>query len=117
MSFDPTRNGAAQAATLSIAIAALVTALVKVVAVPGSACASVLSAVVEALPGAPLLGDFAALETLLVAVWLVSWALLHRLLRRTELTGTPFMIVFLVLIGLATTLWWPPVLEAVRARP
>lgn len=116
MSFDPTRNGAAQAATLSIAIAALVTSLVKVAAVPGSALASALSNVVEALPGAPLLGDFAALETLLIAVWLLSWGLLHRLLKRTELSGTPFMIAFLILIGAATTLWWPPVLEAVRLR-
>lgn len=116
MSFDPTRNGAAQAATLSVGVAAFVTSVVKVLAVPGSACAAALSAVVEALPGAPLLGDFAALETLLLAVWLLSWAVLHRALKRTELAGTPFMIGFLLLIGLATTLWWPPVLEAVRAR-
>jgi hypothetical protein len=63
------------------------------------------------MPGAQGIGPYSGKETLSVVGWLVSWAVLHPALRTRELTLSRWLIAFLVGVGLATTLIWPPVFE------
>lgn len=61
------------------------------------------------MPGAEGIGPYSGKETLSLVVWLGSWTILHFALRGKELTLSRWVIVFLVGVGLATTLIWPPV--------
>jgi hypothetical protein len=63
------------------------------------------------MPGAAGIGPYSGKETLSLVGWLVSWAVLHPALRTRELTLSRWLIAFLVGVGLATTLIWPPVFE------
>ena len=63
------------------------------------------------MPGAAGIGPYSGKETLAVVGWLVSWVVLHPALRARELTLSRWLIAFLVGVGLATTLIWPPVFE------
>ena len=63
------------------------------------------------MPGAAGIGPYSGKETLAAVGWLVSWAVLHPTLRTRELTLSRWLIAFLVGVGLATTLIWPPVFE------
>jgi hypothetical protein len=63
------------------------------------------------MPGAEGIGPYSGKETLAAVAWLVSWALLHAELRTRELNLSRWVIVFLLGVGAATTLIWPPVFE------
>ena len=63
------------------------------------------------MPGAAGIGPYSGKETLALLAWLGSWFLLHLLLRRRNVNLTAAGVLFLVGIGLATTLLWPPVIE------
>jgi hypothetical protein len=103
-------NGAAIAAYLAAAFGLLVLAIV--------AFASDLSKPFEQMvfgigklwmPGAAGIGPYSGKETLGLLAWLVSWVVLHFALRKRELDGRLWLIVFLVAMGVASTLVWPPV--------
>ena len=61
------------------------------------------------IPGAAGIGPYSGKETVGLFVWLVSWTLLHALLRRREANLVSAAGLTLVLLGVATTLLWPPV--------
>jgi hypothetical protein len=63
------------------------------------------------MPGAAGIGPYSGKETLALLAWVVSWLVLHPSLKHRELTLSRWLIVFLVGVGLATTLIWPPVFE------
>jgi hypothetical protein len=63
------------------------------------------------MPGAEGIGPYSGKETLSALAWLGSWVILHYALRGRELSLSRWVIVFLVGVGLATTLIWPPVFE------
>ena len=63
------------------------------------------------MPGAQGIGPYSGKETLSVVVWLVSWAILHPALKARELVLSRWLLVFLVMVGVATTFIWPPVFE------
>ena len=63
------------------------------------------------MPGADGIGPYSGKETLSLLVWIVSWIVLHVALKNRELNLGRWLIVFLVGIGIATTLVWPPVFE------
>ncbi len=63
------------------------------------------------MPGAQGIGPYSGKETLSLVAWAVSWAILHPALRTRELTMSRWLIVFLVMVGVATTFIWPPVFE------
>ncbi len=65
------------------------------------------------MPGAEGIGPYSGKETLALLAWLGSWFLLHLWLRRKEVRLTQMGVLFLILIGLATTLLWPPITEKV----
>src|SRR5262245_24880164 len=63
------------------------------------------------MPGAERIGPYSGKETLSAVAWLLSWALLHAGLRTREPNLSRWLIVFLLGVGVATTLIWPPVFE------
>lgn len=60
------------------------------------------------IPGAEGIGPYSGKETLSLVVWLVSWFVLHRLLRAREWNNQIVVALFLIGIASATTLLWPP---------
>ena len=106
----PRPTGEAVAALLAAAIGMLTLAFVNQI----TAASEPFNAWVHSIgklwmPGAQGIGPYSGKETLSVAAWLVSWAILHPLLRTRELPLSRCLIVFLVLVGVATTFIWPPV--------
>ncbi len=63
------------------------------------------------MPGAEGIGPYSGKETLSLVVWIGSWIVLHVALRNRELNLSRWLIIFLVGVGVATTLLWPPVFE------
>ena len=63
------------------------------------------------IPGANGIGPYSGKETVTLLVWLLSWAFLHAILKRREMNLVVAGIVTLVLLGLATTMLWPPVID------
>ena len=63
------------------------------------------------MPGAAGIGPYAGKETLSLIAWLGSWVVLHRAFRNRDMKISRCLIVFLIGVGIATTLVWPPVSE------
>ena len=63
------------------------------------------------MPGAEGIGPYSGKQTLSLVTWVGSWILLHLALRNRDLNLGRWLVVFLVGIGIATTLLWPPVFE------
>lgn len=63
------------------------------------------------MSGAQGIGPYAGKETLALVGWLGSWVILHLALRKRDLEVSRWFVVFLVGVGVATTLIWPPVYE------
>ena len=63
------------------------------------------------MPGAAGIGPYSGKETLALIAWLGSWIVLHFVLRKKDLEVGRWFVAFLVGLGIATTLIWPPVFE------
>ena len=63
------------------------------------------------MPGAQGIGPYSGKETVGLVVWLLSWTLLHLVLRKREVNLVVTGVITLVLVGVATTILWPPVIE------
>ena len=63
------------------------------------------------MPGAEGIGPYSGKETLSLVVWIGTWIVLHVAIRNRDLNLGRWLIVFLIGIGIATTLLWPPVFE------
>lgn len=63
------------------------------------------------MPGAAGIGPYSGKETIALVVWVGTWVILHFALRGRKLKLSTWLIVFLVGVGVATTLIWPPVFE------
>jgi hypothetical protein len=61
------------------------------------------------MPGATGIGPYSGKETVGGVVWIVSWLVLHPALRAREMNLARWLVIFLIGIGIATTLLWPPV--------
>jgi hypothetical protein len=105
-------SGIAVAALVSAAIGMLTLAVVNVftVALPGFN--TWVHAVGKVwMPGAEGIGPYSGKETLSAVAWLGSWVILHYAVRTRELNLSRWLITFLIAVGVATTLIWPPVFE------
>jgi hypothetical protein len=107
---DLTKKGAAQAAFLSAMLGVLALALVNL----GAQSSAAFKALVHKMgklwmPGAEGIGPYSGKETISLVVWLLSWWILHLMLRDKEWDQKVVIGFFLVGIALATTLLWPPV--------
>lgn len=107
-------NGAASAAILAAAVGLLTLALSHLLAEYSASAKSWVHAWGKAwMPGAQKIGPYSGKETLALLAWLISWAGLHRILRRRNVNLTLAGFLFLAGVGIATTLLWPPVNKSV----
>ena len=105
-------SGIAVAALLGAVIGMLTLAVVNVFTAASPAFTAWVHNIGKLwMPGAEGIGPYSGKETLAAVAWLVSWALLHAGLRTRELNLSRWFIVFLLGVGVATTLIWPPVFE------
>ena len=103
-------TGPAAAALLSVGLGLLALGLSQVLSEASMRVKDAMQAVGNAwMPGAQGIGPYSGKETLALLVWLISWAVLHALLRRREVSVVLAAAVALVLVGIATTILWPPV--------
>jgi len=105
-------SGAALAATLSASLGVLALGVAQVLSeVSGTFKTAMQSLGNLWMPGATGIGPYSGKETVALLVWLGSWALLHFIWRKRELAVGRVGIVALVLVGVATTILWPPITE------
>lgn len=112
-----TKLGNAQGAILSAMIGCLTLAFVNI----GTSISPHFSKWVHNIgklwiPGAEGIGPYSGKETLMVLSWLLSWLILGRILRNRQWNMTFVLVLFLIGIGIATTLLWPPVFELFQAH-
>ena len=104
------KSGAAQAALLSAMLGVLALALANLATEISEAAKTRIHNLGKLwMPGAEGIGPYSGKETILLLTWLVSWILLDRWLRVKELNHRLALVIFLIGIGSATTLLWPPV--------
>lgn len=96
------------AALLAAAIGILSLAGVEITFRCGGSVQSWVAGLATALPGAWGIGPYAGKETVALAAWLASWALLHFAFAGRLRCTVGWLYVFLAAVGLATTLIWPP---------
>jgi hypothetical protein len=102
-------SGAAVAAMLSAMLGMLALAIVNLGTTASEAFERSVHEVGKLwMPGAEGIGPYSGKETLTLLVWLVAWAILHPALKKHDLSLARWLIVFLVGLGAATTLIWPP---------
>jgi hypothetical protein len=65
------------------------------------------------MPGAEGIGPYSGKQTLALGAWIGSWIVLHLGLRGRDLGLGRWLVVCLVIVGIATTLLWPPVIGLV----
>jgi hypothetical protein len=105
-------TGEAAAALLAAGISMLTLALVNQITAGSPAFNTWVHGVGKLwMPGAEGIGPYSGKETLSVVAWLVSWAILHPILRTREVPLSRCLVVFLVMVAVATTFIWPPVFE------
>lgn len=108
----PVPAGVAVAALLSGMLGMLALAVVNVFTVASKGFNAWVHDVGKLwMPGAEGIGPYSGKETLSLVVWLDTWVVLHLALRNREMSISRWLIVFLVGVGIATTLIWPPVFE------
>ena len=109
-------SGPAAAALLSGALGLLAMAVSQVMAEGSEAAKTAIHTLGKLwIPGAQGIGPYSGKETIALIVWLASWAILHAALRRREVSATASAIAFLLLIGISTTVFWPPATHQVVA--
>lgn len=104
------KQGAAQAAILAAMLGFLTLAVVNL----GTEISSNFKTFVHSIgklwiPGAEGIGPYSGKETLMLVAWLLSWLIFGRILKNREWNMTFVLVLFLIGIGVATTLLWPPV--------
>ncbi|MCL6556110.1 MAG: hypothetical protein K6T56_07090 [Burkholderiales bacterium] len=108
----PVPGGAAVAALLSAMLGMLTLAVVNVFTAASPAFNTWVHGIGKLwMPGAEGIGPYSGKETLSLGAWLGSWVVLHFTIGRRDLEVSRWLIVFLVGVGIATTLIWPPVFE------
>lgn len=111
---DLEKLGIAQAAFLAGLIGVLTLALVNLGTEMSEGFKQAVHGVGKLwMPGAEGIGPYSGKETLALLAWLASWGILHFMLRRKEWNQGVVVILFLLGVGLATTLLWPPITQGV----
>lgn len=108
----PTPSGAAVAAIMAAALGMIALALVNL----GTAASKGFNTWVHGvgklwMPGAAGIGPYSGKETFALLGWIGAWVVLHFALRNRDMNLGRWLIIFLVGVGIATTLLWPPVYE------
>lgn len=105
-------SGPALAAALAAGLGVLGLAIAQVLSEMSPGVKGALQALGNLwIPGAPGIGPYSGKETVALLTWLISWGVLHGAWRTRELPVTTIGVTALFLVGVATTLLWPPVTE------
>lgn len=103
-------NGAAIGAYLSAMIGLLTLGVVVILCEASKDFSERIHSVGKTwIPGAEAIGPYSGKETVALIAWLLSWLVLHFIFRKRELNGGFWLILFLIGMGVATALVWPPV--------
>jgi hypothetical protein len=103
-------SGAAVAALLAAMLGMLALAIVNVLAEASEAFAGTVHGIGKLwMPGAAGIGPYSGKETVGLVAWMGSWVILHPVMRGKEFHLARWLVVFLIGVGVATTLLWPPV--------
>ncbi|MBI2026416.1 MAG: hypothetical protein HYS98_01170 [Deltaproteobacteria bacterium] len=106
----PKHHGSAQAAILAAMIACLTLALVNLTTEISTQFKDFAFSIGRLwMPGAEGIGPYSGKETISFLVWILSWLVLSRLFKKRSRSPLVVISIFLVGIGVATTLLWPPV--------
>ena len=68
------------------------------------------------IPNAQGIGPYSGKETFLLIGWLLSWAVLHLLLRKRDLKLAAPVVVFVVGMALATLLIYTPFIDLILSK-
>lgn len=105
-------SGAAIAALMSAMLGMLTLAVVNAFTAGSKAFNAWVHGVGKLwMPGAEGIGPYSGKETLSLIVWIGTWIVLYLALRKRDPELGRWLIVFLIGVGIATTLIWPPVFE------
>lgn len=103
-------RGAAAAAYLSASLGILALALSHLLSEKSQSAKNMIHGLGKLwMPGAEGIGPYSGKETIELVVWLFSWLVLHFLLKDKNVSIRWSGIIFLIILGVATTLLWPPV--------
>ena len=105
-------TGAAVAAYLSASLGVLALALSHLFSEKSESVKNTVHSLGKLwMPGAEGIGPYSGKETIQLLVWFSSWLVLHFWLRHKTVSVRSSGILFLIIIGIATTLLWPPVIH------
>jgi len=108
----PVPGGVAVAAFLAAMLGMLTLAVVNVFTAASKGFNAWVHSVGKLwMPGAEGIGPYSGKETLALVAWIGTWIVLHVILRKKDVEISRWFIVFLIGVGVATTLIWPPVFE------
>lgn len=111
-------NGAAIAAYLSAMLCLLTLGIVVFLCEASKTFTEKVHAIGKLwIPGAEAIGPYSGKETIALTAWILSWLILHLVFRKRELMGGFWLTLFLVGIGIATTLVWPPIWKLFLGHP
>lgn len=106
----PLPTGPAAAALLATGLGLLALGISHVLSEASVVFKSAMQALGNAwMPGASGIGPYSGKETVGLLVWLIGWMVLHAVLRRREVSLVAAGALTFILVGLATTILWPPV--------
>ena len=110
-------NGAAVAAYTSAMLGLLVMGMVHTMTDASAAFSTwVLSIGKLWIPNAQGIGPYSGKETFLLVTWLVSWVVLHMLLRKRNIKLAVPVVVFVVGMALATLLVYTPFIDFILGK-
>ena len=111
-SSTPLPTGAAAAALLAAGLGLLALGASHVLSEASVPFKDAMQALGNAwMPGASGIGPYSGKETVGLLVWLSSWTVLHAMLRKREVSLIATGVVTCMLVGLATTILWPPAIH------
>ena len=110
-------NGAAVSAFLAAMIGLLVMGIINTAASASSDFNSWVHSVGKLwIPNAQGIGPYSGKETFLLLAWVLSWAVLHMLLRKREVKLAVPAAIFAVGVAVATLLVYTPFVHFVLAK-
>ncbi|OFX17782.1 hypothetical protein A3K71_06635 [archaeon RBG_16_50_20] len=114
---DKKPNGAAVAAYISAMLGLLVMGTVHTMTGASASFSTwVLSIGKLWIPNAQGIGPYSGKETFLLVAWILSWAVLHMLLRKRDVKLAVPVVVFVVGMALATLFVYTPFIDFILGK-
>ncbi|MBI3538267.1 MAG: hypothetical protein HY070_12015 [Chloroflexi bacterium] len=101
-------SGPAIAAFMSAALGLFTMALANLTQEAVAGFDQTLLAIGSWIPNYKGIGPYSGKETIMVVVWLGTWAIMNFAFRKKDFAVRAWTILFIVLIGVSALLFWPP---------